>query len=162
MATATYRPTEELRDPDPRETAELERLYRAPSVRPRRSPASRAEGLPLRWGQTLALAWIVLFWAAYAVQPPADDPAVSFTWYATALELAFLGLLGATLVGIAARRPWAASASLAGAGVFTLGVVLCPATGHHAVAGWWFAQLAFAVALVGISALAHRRARASG
>lgn len=89
----------------------------------------------------VGMAWLVLFPLAVALEPvpaaSASDP-----WWAVAVGLAFLGIQVATAVGLVRRRRWGLAGSAAGVGLFLVGAVLCPVTGHHALGWWWAGQLA--------------------
>jgi hypothetical protein len=99
--------------------------------------------------------WYVLFMIGSTLEPRAAEPTPA---WATALSLVFLSSLAVTAAGLLARRRWGLLASLAGAGIFMAFSIACPVSGHHAFAAWWFGQLACAVALVGASVFALRRA----
>lgn len=102
----------------------------------------------------LGAAWYVLFSIAYAVEPATDEslPVVS-----AAIGIATLAGLALTAAGLLLRRRWGLVASLATASLVTASSIACPMTGHHALAGWWFLQLACCAALVGASVVALRR-----
>ncbi|KLL11913.1 hypothetical protein FrCorBMG51_07680 [Protofrankia coriariae] len=71
-----------------------------------------------------------------------------------------LVLLFVAFVALLAGRRWGlGAATYAGAGLVALSA-LCPASGHHDVAAWWFAQLAISVGLFAGSLVLRSRASA--
>jgi hypothetical protein len=71
--------------------------------------------------------------------------------------MGFFGFLAVMAVGLLARRRWGVLAGLGAAGIFTALAVACPTSGHHAIAPWWFGQIACALGLVAASAVALLR-----
>ena len=107
------------------------------------------------WAAGLGATWYVLYVIAVLVEPAThhEEPAI-----ATVLSYAMLAGMVLMAAGLIARRRWGVVASLATAGLLTALAVACPTTGHHAIGGWWFVQLACAGGLVGASVAALRRA----
>ncbi|HUF85370.1 MAG TPA: hypothetical protein VMQ81_12355 [Acidimicrobiia bacterium] len=130
------------------------------TIEPEARPDTRtwlAERISAEVGVMVAATWYVLFMIGTALEPRATGP--DPTW-AVALSFVFLAAIAVTAAGLLARRRWGLLASLGAAGIFTAFSVACPISGHHGFAGWWFGQMACAVALVGVSAFALARARA--
>ncbi len=120
------------------------KLADAPSVPPRHRSPGRAE---LVAGGVVALQFAVLL-AAIAVEPAATDETVAWQWVGDLLAAGFFGSLTIALMTVRSSSfSLRASAAAGGIGLaLTLG---CPISGHHAVAGWWLAQLSlFSVAAV--------------
>ena len=67
--------------------------------------------------------------------------------------------LVAGLAGVALGRRWALWPTFAFGGLALVNIVLCPAVGHHQLAGWWYWQLALGVAMVAVPAAALLRTR---
>jgi len=132
-------------------------------------PVTRRELAPTRaWlseridgGYALALGvtWYVMTMAAGALEPETHHEVPVF---ATVLNLAMWGLIITMAVGLVARRRWGFAVSLAAAVVATAASIACPTTGHHSIGGWWFAQMACVLVLVGASLVALRAGRVSG
>jgi hypothetical protein len=113
--------------------------------------------------------WALRLWAlllvggvqlAAAVEPAPDGPKpVQPGWVVVAGNVAMTLLLVA-VVALLCARPWGLGAATYGtAGLFLL-AVLCPTSGHHAMAAWWFGQLAICAGLLaGSLALRSRAAR---
>ena len=122
-------------------------------------PADRgwlAARIPGTLAGMMAGVWYVLFLVALAVEPATDAQPAAID---SILGFALLAGLGATAVGLAARRRFGLVASLGAAGFLTALSIACPTTGHHSLAAWWFVQLACAAGLVVASAVAlHRTA----
>lgn len=152
-----------------REIDDLERAWRLDAVErdpaldaPERVPAERVSTLLRdidgRWARFVAVAWIVLFTLAIAIQPAPADASAPEPFLGVLLSGIMLAAFVAALAGLAVRRAWGMHAAVA-ASVLLFGLTLaCPATGHHELAGWWYGQLAFAGALGAVSVAGLRRA----
>ncbi|WP_239394567.1 hypothetical protein [Frankia sp. CiP3] len=121
----------------------------------RRVLAARA-ALPRLW----ALAMVTGFLAAGAIEPVPDgpDPVVP-AWIAAIGDVTLLILLVAVVLLLAGQRAGYGLSTYGSAGLVLL-AALCPATGHHVLAPWWFGQLAITMGLLaGSLALRSRAAR---
>ena len=111
--------------------------------RERTLPVADAVGsLPRGWVYFAALIGPIVAAFCMAIEPPPADPEAATPLLAVVL---FVGLL-ASWAGAAQaawrRRPQAlAWATIVGALSVAI-TVGCPASGHHAIGAWWFAQLA--------------------
>ena len=105
------------------------------------------------------MAWVIVMVVGIAVEPAPADPNAAVPLAIDLLSLAQLSLWGAMLVGIAQRRRYAATASLAGAAVLTVMAIACPASGHHAIGAWWGVQMVGVAALLALSGKALRSSR---
>ncbi|MDP8971290.1 MAG: hypothetical protein M3N52_12510 [Actinomycetota bacterium] len=121
--------------------------------RPRHAPDATVSDA---WAGFGVVAWVVLLGVAIAVEPPAADSVVPPL--ANVAAIGFLLALGVAFVGLSARLRWGFAASLIAALTLTGMSLACPATGHHTLAPWWFAQLACALGLVAVSIAGLRRA----
>jgi hypothetical protein len=99
----------------------------------------------------IGIAWLVAYQLAAALEPVTHKPE---PWYGIVLNLAFMGLLAATVTGLVMQRRWGLVVSLAAAGFFTALSVACPVSGHHPFGLWWFGQMACALGMVGASLVA--------
>ncbi|MDP9387707.1 MAG: hypothetical protein M3Q48_07210 [Actinomycetota bacterium] len=152
--------------------SELQELHddRCRQVALRRRPGGRdavAEWLtepgvvPRRWPPAMAVAWVVVFITAAALEPSAADPEAPAPLWASLLFMGLLVALTATSVGLSRRQRGGLVASAAAAGLGLVAAVMCPVSAHHAQVGaWWYLQMAGFVALVGASLVGLRRARA--
>jgi hypothetical protein len=135
----------------------------APAPRPRepeaREPRVRRTLTPTGV-RLIGAALVALFTVGYVVEPAPDgsEPALSLT--AQVLGTVMTVLLVAALVGFLRGRRWALPTSLAFGGLMAVNVALCPTTGHHELAGWWFAQVGVVAAMIALPALALARTRA--
>jgi hypothetical protein len=102
----------------------------------------------------LAAVWYVLFVIGTALEPSVATPTPGWL---VAVSVGFFSVLAVMAVGLLARRRWGVLAGLGAAGIFTALAVACPTSGHHAIAPWWFGQMACALGLVAASAVALRR-----
>ena len=73
------------------------------------------------------------------------------------LVLSMNALVITIAVGLVMRRRWGLLGALAASLLFTAESIACPLTGHHHFGTWWYAQMACALALVGVSLFALRR-----
>ncbi len=101
----------------------------------------------------VAVAWLVLFQIALALEPVTHQPEPS---YGIALELIMWLLLATMITGLVMQRRWGLVSSLGAAGFLTALSVACPVSGHHPFGAWWFGQMACALGLVAISVVAIR------
>jgi hypothetical protein len=114
--------------------------------------ASRAVGV-----LTLAT-WI----AAVTVEPvPNGARPVPAAWE---VLLAYTSLIavGAAVWGLAWARSWGSAAGVLNGGLMVSVVAMCPASGHHVIAGWWWAQLGLSALMLAAPAwllLARRAGR---
>lgn len=107
----------------------------------------------------IGAALLVLFWAEYAVMPAADGPDQDIpTWAAVFVNVQTFALFAA-VAGFAMGRRWALRPALLFTGMEAVNIGLCPATGHHVIAGWWFAQVAIGAAMLLVPAVALLRTR---
>lgn len=102
----------------------------------------------------LAATWYVLFVIGTALEPSVATPTPGWL---VAVSIGFFSVLAVMAVGLFARRRWGVLAGLGAAGIFTALAVACPTSGHHAIAPWWFGQMACALGLVVASVVALRR-----
>lgn len=116
-----------------------------------------------RWGPvTLAVAWIATLQLLYALEPAAARNGPNPAW-AIPLEILAVAALTATAMGLVGRQRLGLVASAGAVGVFLVGAVMCPVSGHHAVVGaWWYGQLAALTVLGGASLAGLRLARRGG
>jgi hypothetical protein len=114
------------------------------------------EHVSRRWALTLMAAWFVLFPLALSLEPvPASTAAEP--WWGYVASFALLGAIATTFVGLSRRASWGYKASFVAGSIFVGGVFACPATGHHAFGLWWFGEMAIALTLVTLSAVAYLR-----
>jgi hypothetical protein len=112
-------------------------------------PVLRPSGVRL-----VGLAMVGLFWAALALEPPADGPDPVITgWLALMVNVQTIALL-AGAAGFAMGRRWALSAGVVFAAITAVSIAMCPASGHHVISGWWYGQVALGAALLLVPALA--------
>jgi peptidoglycan/LPS O-acetylase OafA/YrhL len=147
----------------------IDREHGTPSPSPtdarpgvRHLPSTRAwlaERIDGRYALALGVTWWVMTLAAGALEPEThhEVPVI-----ATVLNVVMWGLILGMAVGLVARRRWGFAVSLGAAAVATAASVACPTTGHHAIGGWWFAQMACVLVLVGASVAALRSGSVSG
>lgn len=113
------------------------------------------------WVRALFAAWLVLYPVGALLEPAPADPDAGTPLAITLLGLVLMASWVAAAAGLAQRRRYGATASLLAAGCVFVAAAGCPASGHHAIGGWWYAQMAGATALVALSALARGRRPAS-
>jgi len=115
-----------------------------------------------RWGQALAVAWVLVYSAAVLLEPAPADPNAADPLWAVALFMGLTAALGAMAVGLARGRRIGLVAGVAAAGLALFGAVMCPVSAHHAgIGAWWFVQMAGFVGLMGATLVALRRSRAA-
>jgi hypothetical protein len=112
------------------------------------------ERITTETGVLLAATWYVLFTIGTALEPSVATPTPGWL---VAVSIAFFSVLAVMAVGLLARRRWGVLAGLGAASMFTALAVACPTSGHHAIAPWWFGQMACALGLVAASAIALLR-----
>lgn len=107
-----------------------------------------------RIAAAVAVAWVVLTQIAVELEPRAqfELPLISVV-----LVLAMNALLIAMVAGLVMRRRWGLLAAVASSLLLTAESIACPLTGHHHFGTWWYAQMACAMTLVGITVFALRR-----
>ncbi len=110
--------------------------------------------MPRLW----ALVMVVGFITAGAIEPVPDgpDPVVP-AWINAVGNVTLLILLAAVVTLLAGRRAGYGLATYASAGLVLLSA-LCPTSGHHVLAPWWFGQLAITVGLFAGSLALRSRA----
>jgi hypothetical protein len=113
-----------------------------------------AERIDGRVGAAVAVAWIVLTQIAIELEPRAqfELPLISVV-----LVVAMNALVVTMAVGLVMRRRWGLLAAVASSLLLTAESIACPLTGHHHFGTWWYAQMACALALVGVTVFALRR-----
>jgi hypothetical protein len=105
----------------------------------------------------VGLSWYALYSIIAAIEPPADHPDAIPAWLQASLEVALLGLLAVTAVGLVARRRFGLVTALGAAGLLLAMVVACPVSGHHTFGTWWYGEMACALGLVAITGVALSR-----
>ena len=107
------------------------------------------------WALAVGLTWFVLSEVAVVLEPHTShaEPLIGVV-----IAVVLWSLVAVMVTGLAMQRRWGLGAALASSVFLTAGVIACPTTGHHAFGSWWFAQMACAAALVGVSAYALQRA----
>ncbi|MDQ3932026.1 MAG: hypothetical protein M3252_04210 [Actinomycetota bacterium] len=151
-----------------RQLRDAEALPPIPAVSP--SPSARASRpsrrlqqlVPRAWAGAGGASWFVLLTIAVSIEPQPSDPTAVPSLVETLFMTVFLVALSATAFGLSARRRAGFAASLLGAGVLVVGVLLCPVTGHHETGLWWYGQLASVSGLVVVSAFGLLRAPTVG
>ena len=113
--------------------------------------------IPGAMAATVGVSWYVLFALGSAVEPETSNavPVIGVV-----LGVALLGAMLTMGVGLAACRRWGLVAALGASGLLLASAVACPTTGHHTIGTWWFFQMAFSFAAVGVSVFALRRSLA--
>jgi hypothetical protein len=116
-----------------------------------------------RVSRGLLAVWWLLFLAGTVGEPVPDGEVEALGALDAVLTLAALATLVAVTSLLAcarrgdARGGWAAF----GGGLYFLGLSLaCPATGHHAIGGWWYVQLVTSLGMVAVGLVAVRHASA--
>ena len=108
----------------------------------------------------LGAAMVALFVLSVVIEPAADGPqpvlSLAEEIIATVMTLLMVGALAGFLRG----RRWALGPALGLGGLLAVSVALCPTTGHHQLAGWWFGQVVIGAAMVALPAAALLRTRA--
>jgi peptidoglycan/LPS O-acetylase OafA/YrhL len=127
----------------------------APPAAPREKPVLTPTGIRL-----LGAAMVALFVLGVVIEPAADGPqpvlSLAEEIIATVMTLFMVGALAGFLRG----RRWALGPALGFGGLLAVNVALCPTTGHHQLAGWWFGQVVIGAAMVALPAAALLRTRA--
>ena len=130
-------------------TVDVERLPRIPRLAPR--------SLSTAWACVLGLGWPAVYALCLVLEPRPDGPqaeqlgAVAGT-LAELGSLALFAALVATGVTAASRSLRARGWGLAAGGVLATMVVACPASGHHALGGWWLGQVALVGGMLAVTA----------
>lgn len=115
-----------------------------------------------RWLITLLVAWPVLLGISLLIEPAAADPEAIPGTVERTIATAFFLAATTVLIGAVERRRFTFAASTIAAATFLLAAIACPATGHHAIGGWWAVQMGAAGALLGGSAYGWRFAPRHG
>lgn len=130
------------------------RIARTPLAGTIASPTPRMPDLRMtggserarRWAVGLASLQVAVLAIAIAIEPAAASDEVAWEWLGDLLAIGYVAALFAAFSVVPRPRlsiGWSAAAGGLGLAL-TAGCVL---TGHHAVGGWWFGQLAlFSVA----------------
>jgi len=115
--------------------------------------------LSARWAGVIGIGWPLAIIVAMALEPEPADPAAAPS---VLVELASLALF-LTLVGTAIAagvRHRAAAVGGVVTGLLTAAFsITCPASGHHVIGLWWFAQMGIVTAMLAVSAAALVHAR---
>ena len=127
----------------------------APEPAPRMKRVLTPTGLRL-----LGAALVGLFVLGVVIEPPADGPQPVLSLAEETIATAMTLFMVAALAGFLRGRRWALWPALGFGGLLAVNVALCPTTGHHELAGWWFGQVAIGAAMVALPALALLRTRA--
>ena len=130
----------------------------------RRPPLSRWLGehqaVTGRWPAGLGVAWVVVFGAAFALEPASSDPEAAVPVWAVAMSFAMFATLGTMAGGLGRRQRLGLVASVVAGGLALFGAVMCPVSGHHGSIGtWWYLQMAGFSGLIGASLVVLRRSR---
>ena len=111
------------------------------------------------WAGAIGIGWPLAIIVAMALEPEPADPAAAPS---VLVELASLALF-LTLVGTAIAagvRHRAAAVGGVVTGLLTAAFsITCPASGHHVIGLWWFAQMGVVTAMLAVSATALVHAR---
>ncbi len=117
------------------------------AVRPRRPAAAGAvRPVLLRWWAVVLAVGVTV---ATMIEPVPDGPHAADStpaWIGAIGDVTLILLFTAFVALLAGRRWGLGAATYASAGLVTLSA-LCPTSGHHDVAAWWFGQLAISVGL---------------
>jgi hypothetical protein len=106
-------------------------------------------------GVLVAASFFVLFSIGAALEPRTSAPVPVI---GVVLSVAFFTVLGLMTAGLLARRRWGLVAAVGAGVLLTAMSVACPTAGHHAFGLWWVGQMACALAMVAIGAVALLRA----
>jgi hypothetical protein len=140
---------------------DLSRATVRPPIPPRDTGHGRLgldDTISRTWILTASVAWPILYVAGWILEPAADNPDAVAGTVESLFALAFLGSIAVMARGFSLRQRFGFAGSLAAAGVLLAAVVACPITGHHAIGGWWYGQIAAVGGLVAISAAGLRAA----
>src|SRR5829696_4384143 len=123
-----------------------------PAAEPRQKRVLTATGV-----RVLGAVLVTLFTVEQLLYPSvAGDPPPLTAGQAFVVTVMTLLMLGA-LAGFVAGRRWALPTALAFSVAEAVNVVLCPATGHHVIGWWWYAQAAVTGVMIALSGLALAR-----
>ena len=114
------------------------------SADPRSAARASAGVRTRRTGERLLLAWAAVVGSMIVLEPAPNDPAAPPLW-ASLLGVAFVAAFGATVAGLAARRPWGLRASATAAALGLLVAGACAATSHHPTFWWGYELVGFGV-----------------
>jgi hypothetical protein len=125
------------------------------SIAPRPAPRRRLhldDTVAYGWVVAATVAWPVLFGIGWILEPEAANPNAVPGPIEGLVVLGFLACVVWMARGFSLQQRFGFAGSF-GAAVVLLGmVVACPLTGHHAIGGWWYGQLAATGGLIALSA----------
>jgi hypothetical protein len=141
----------------------------APVVPPAAPPVAapvRAERPPRRIfpmahaSRAVAALTLTAWTAAVLVEPTPNGPQPVPAGWEVLLSFTTLLVLGAAVWGLSSARRWGPAAGALNGGLLVTSVALCPVSGHHVIAGWWWAQLGLSAAMLAapVGLLLARRA----
>lgn len=130
----------------------------------RRPPLSRwlseRSVVPGRWPVGLGLAWVVVYAAAFALEPAPADPKAAIPVWMIVTSYAMFAALGTMAGGLARRQRLGLVVSVVAGGLALFGSVMCPISSHHeSIGAWWYLQMAGFTGLIGASLVALARSR---
>jgi hypothetical protein len=126
-------------------------LDRVPTIGRAAPDTTRSGLLAPAWAWVLGLGWPLAIVVGDSVQPAPADPDAAVPAIVTLATLVLFAALVGTAVAASQRHPSAAVWGVV-TGLIAVGFAVgCPATGHHAIGGWWFGQLALSLAMLGAS-----------
>jgi hypothetical protein len=139
-----------------------------PPVVPPAAPVRAPEGRQPREKRVLTAAGVRLVGAVlvavYVVglllEPAANGPAPVLSLAEQIVGTVMTFLLVGALAGFVRGRRWALPTALAFSALEAVNVALCPATGHHVIGWWWYAQVGLVAVMVALPALVLARTRA--
>jgi hypothetical protein len=135
-----------------------------PPAAPPREPEAREPRVKRTLTPTsvrlVGAALVALFVAALLIEPAPDGPEPVLSLAEQIIFTVMQVLMVVGLAGFVRGRRWALLAGLGFSSLLAVNIALCPTTGHHQLAGWWFGQVAIGAAMVALPALALARTRA--
>jgi hypothetical protein len=151
-ATTTIPPAVQPTPDEPPPSPATARSRRTAQAAPRWQQGS--DQLSDRWATILGIGWPLAIVAWMELSPtPADPNATDPLVIELAIRALFLCLI-ATAVAAGVRHRAAALGGVATGLIITTLTAACPASGHHTLGLWWFAQLGIVTAMLGVSAVA--------
>jgi hypothetical protein len=136
-------------------------LDRAPEIGRRETPTPGPRSLRLGWAVALGIGWPIVMALSLAIEPAPTNPEAAVPLIVNLGGWVLLLAMGATAVAAARRLPTAIGFSALAGAVALAFTISCPASGHHALAAWWFGELALTVGMLGVTLAASRRALTS-